>query len=75
MPRCFIFSVAIYFWEGIESTISGIESKSGITRSGFLFFHLEKEGFTVFTANNGLKGLILAKEHIPDLIILDVMMP
>ena len=41
----------------------------------FLSYNLEKEGFTVFTANNGLKGLILAKEHIPDLIILDVMMP
>ena len=41
----------------------------------FLSYNLQKEGFTVFTANNGAKGLELAKTHIPDLIILDVMMP
>ena len=41
----------------------------------FLSYNLEKEGFTVFTASNGKKGLELVKEHKPDLIILDVMMP
>tara|TARA_Y100000766_G_C18836815_1_gene570871 strand:+ start:58 stop:732 length:675 start_codon:yes stop_codon:yes gene_type:complete len=41
----------------------------------FLSYNLEKEGFTVFTANNGSKGLELAKKYNPDLIILDVMMP
>ena len=41
----------------------------------FLSYNLEKEGFTVFTASNGEKGLELVKEHKPDLIILDVMMP
>ena len=41
----------------------------------FLSYNLEKEGFVVFTANNGRKGLELAKKHKPDLIILDVMMP
>ena len=37
----------------------------------FLSYNLEKEGFTVFKANNGLHGLVLAQEHRPDLIILD----
>ena len=41
----------------------------------FLSYNLEKEGFTVFTTNNGIRGLELAEEHKPDLIILDVMMP
>ena len=41
----------------------------------FLSYNLEKEGFIVFTANNGIEGLDLAQEHKPDLIILDVMMP
>lgn len=38
-------------------------------------FNLEKEGFEVFTANNGRSGLEIAKQQIPDLILLDVMMP
>ena len=41
----------------------------------FLSYALRKEGFTVITANNGNEGLILAKKHKPNLIILDVMMP
>lgn len=40
-----------------------------------LTFNLEKEGYEVHTALNGKKGLELAKREIPDLIILDVMMP
>ena len=41
----------------------------------FLSYNLEKEGFIVLTTNNGIRGLELAEEHKPDLIILDVMMP
>ena len=41
----------------------------------FLSYNLEKEGFMVVTTNNGIRGLELAEEHKPDLIILDVMMP
>jgi DNA-binding response OmpR family regulator len=35
----------------------------------------EAEGFEVFTAENGAKGLELIKEHKPDVILLDIMMP
>jgi len=41
----------------------------------FLQYNLEKEGFKVFTATNGLDGKKVAKKINPDLIILDVMMP
>ena len=41
----------------------------------FLSYSLEKEGYKIFTANDGNKGLMLAKKHCPDLVILDVMMP
>ena len=41
----------------------------------FLSYNLKKEGFLVSTATNGLEGIKLAKKNIPDLIILDVMMP
>ena len=35
----------------------------------------ELEGFTVFTANDGVEGLDAAREHAPSVIILDIMMP
>lgn len=36
---------------------------------------LEYEGFDVLAATNGRAGIQLAKEHIPDLIICDIVMP
>lgn len=36
---------------------------------------LEAEDYSVITTENGFMGLIWASEHIPDLIISDVMMP
>lgn len=36
---------------------------------------LELEGYKVILALNGKTGLILATEHLPDLIICDIMMP
>jgi CheY-like chemotaxis protein len=38
-------------------------------------FRLEREGFEVVTAENGLEALGAARVHLPDLLILDVMMP
>ncbi len=38
-------------------------------------YNLSKEGYNVFTANNGAEGVKKAKEEKPHLIILDVMMP
>jgi diguanylate cyclase (GGDEF)-like protein len=36
---------------------------------------LEREGYRVFTAENGRQAVELARETLPDLVILDVMMP
>jgi DNA-binding response OmpR family regulator len=36
---------------------------------------LEKEGYEVLSAENGLEGLKKARESSPDLLILDVMLP
>jgi two-component system alkaline phosphatase synthesis response regulator PhoP len=38
-------------------------------------YNLEKEGYMVAEAENGMEGIELAKKNIPDLILLDVMMP
>lgn len=41
----------------------------------FIGYNLNKEGYQVFTASNGNEAIEIAKKEIPDLIILDVMMP
>ncbi|WP_297094402.1 response regulator transcription factor [uncultured Draconibacterium sp.] len=41
----------------------------------FLSYNLEKEGYEVFTARNGVEALKVAEKQVPHLIILDVMMP
>lgn len=41
----------------------------------FLSYNLRKEGYRVFTANNGKEAVTVAKKENPDIIILDVMMP
>jgi two-component system, OmpR family, alkaline phosphatase synthesis response regulator PhoP len=40
-----------------------------------LKFLLEKDGHKVITAHNGRDALVLAKKELPELILLDVMMP
>ncbi|MBI5916537.1 MAG: response regulator transcription factor [Bacteroidetes bacterium] len=40
-----------------------------------LSYNLKKEGYNVITANNGEEGLKIAEQELPDLIILDIMMP
>jgi two-component system alkaline phosphatase synthesis response regulator PhoP len=41
----------------------------------FISYNLKKEGFTVFTSNNGKDAIKIAQQERPRLIILDVMMP
>jgi len=41
----------------------------------FVSYNLEKEGYKVYTAQNGIDAIRIAEKKIPDLIILDVMMP
>ncbi|HAW58463.1 MAG TPA: DNA-binding response regulator [Bacteroidales bacterium] len=41
----------------------------------FLSYNLKKKGFEVDTASSGAEGIRLALEKIPDLIVLDIMMP
>lgn len=41
----------------------------------FLGYNLRNEGFTIFSAGNGLEALKVAREVKPHLVLLDVMMP
>ena len=38
-------------------------------------FNLKKDGYEVIVAKNGQSGLEIAQKHVPDLIVLDLMMP
>jgi len=40
-----------------------------------LEYNLIKEGYSVLTASNGKKAIEIAKTFLPDLILLDIMMP
>ena len=40
-----------------------------------LSYNLKKEGYGILTAENGKHGIEIAKKNIPDLILLDIMMP
>lgn len=40
-----------------------------------LSFNLAREGYQVFRAEDGISALDLARQHKPDLIVLDVMLP
>ena len=37
--------------------------------------YLEQDGYEVVTAGNGRDALFAARDHRPDLIVLDLMMP
>ncbi len=41
----------------------------------FISYNLEKEGYKVYTAQNGAEAIEIAEQKQPHLIILDVMMP
>ncbi|MGZ3751285.1 MAG: response regulator, partial [Mucilaginibacter sp.] len=38
-------------------------------------YNLKKEGYQVYTARNGQEAVSEAKKVLPDLIVLDIMMP
>ena len=55
------------------STILLVEDEP--TLSETLRYNLEREGYTVLTAADGVHGLELARREHPDLLILDIMLP
>ncbi len=56
-----------------ERTILIVDDEADLL--DMLSYNLEKDGYEVATARNGLEGLERARKIRPDLIILDVMMP
>jgi two-component system phosphate regulon response regulator PhoB len=54
-------------------TILVVEDEEDILE--LLRFNLAREGYKVVTATDGAKGLAAARDRIPDLILLDLMLP
>jgi DNA-binding response OmpR family regulator len=57
----------------ISKRILIVEDDPGVLRA--TSYILEKEGYQVLTAQDGLEGLKKARGDNPDLLILDVMLP
>ncbi len=56
-----------------QRTILVVDDEPFICRA--LTFVLRKDNYRVFEARNGEEGLAAIREHKPDLVFLDVMMP
>lgn len=56
-----------------QRTILVVDDEPFICRS--LTFVLRKDNYRVFEARNGEEALVAIREHKPDLVFLDVMMP
>jgi CheY-like chemotaxis protein len=55
------------------TTILAIEDDDDLR--DLLSYVLEEQGYSVATAENGLEALLRVREHMPDLILLDIRMP
>ncbi len=55
------------------STVLVVEDDRAILDA--VAYNLRREGHTVLTAGDGVEGLRLAREHEPDVIVLDIMLP
>jgi two-component system phosphate regulon response regulator PhoB len=56
-----------------KGTICIVEDEEDIRE--ILEIQLKREGYTTFSADTGEKGLRLVREKLPQLVLLDVMMP
>ena len=62
--------------EGIEHIkMKALVIEDDVNIAELLRIYLEKEGFETKLASNGEKGVIEAKQFIPDIVLLDIMLP
>lgn len=57
----------------MEFTVLVVEDEP--PQAEMLSYNLKKEGFQVLLADDGEEGLLLARESLPDVIVLDWMLP
>ncbi len=57
----------------MAGTIAIIEDEQNIVE--LVKYNLDREGYRTISANTGRKGLELVRQELPDLVILDLMLP
>jgi len=57
----------------VNKKIVVVEDETNIFE--ILTYNLKQEGFDVISTDNGEQGLALIKQHLPDIILLDLMLP
>lgn len=57
----------------MPGTIAIVEDEANIVE--LIKYNLDREGYRTISANNGRKGLELIRQELPDLVILDLMLP
>jgi len=57
----------------MPGTIAIIEDEANIVE--LIKYNLDREGYKTISANNGRKGLELVRQELPELVILDLMLP
>lgn len=57
----------------MKDTVLVVEDEGDVT--DLIRYNLDKAGFSVLTAKDGLEGLTLAQENRPDVMVLDLMLP
>lgn len=56
-----------------EHTVLVVEDEENLLEA--VKYNLDKEGYKVLTASDGESGLLIARETMPSVVILDVMLP
>lgn len=57
----------------MPGTIAIVEDEANIVE--LIKYNLDREGYKTISANNGRRGLELVRQELPDLVILDLMLP
>ena len=57
----------------MSNTIAIVEDEPNIVE--LVKYNLDREGYRTVSANDGRKGLELVRQELPDLVILDLMLP
>lgn len=61
-----------YHW-GLMHTVLVVDDETDILE--LVAFNLERQQFHVLTADNGISAVQIAREKLPDMIVLDLMLP